>query len=266
MNEESQPSPHTDPQSEGTQPSSLTDAAKGATCPFMRTLFVNNPASYDEASRTMSRQTLEQFVRGQRQEGEDGSLERVLSFFARVNQTPLKMKFTNFLGRRDLFSTEFPGSRGDHPGSTDIYSRADRAFDEAAFGRVIAHSSDGTTMSHRDMAAAIIEANDSDSNPGSSLDLEKSAGEFALLFNLLAGKEDRMHIADMRTLFERNEWPAGSLRNLGRATRGDWVSATKRITHEIVRMKFDRDDKGRGKAQVMRDLGKVVSAPMKERW
>ena len=113
--------------------------------------------------------------------------------------------------------------------------------------------------------SAIIEANDSDSNPGSPLDLAKSAGEFALLFNLLAGEEGRMRIVDMRMLFEQNEWPPGSLRNLGKATRGDWISATKRITHEIVGLKFEDDDGNGQKPQVMRHLEKVVAAPMKER-
>lgn len=247
-----------------TSPRELTESARRATCPFMRTLLHQQPESHDPASHTMSRRALKEFVCGQRGEGEDGSLEQVLAFFARVNQTPLGMKLSNLLKRKDLFSTDFPGSRGDHPGSTDIYSRTDGSFDEAAFARVIAHSSDGVTMTHRDIAAAIIEANEGDSNPGSPLDLAKSAGEFALLFNLLAGQSDRMTIEHLRTLFERNEWPTGSLHNLGRATRGDWIAETKKITSEIVRLKFGRGG-GRGKAETMRQMKRVVGGAMKER-
>ena len=174
---------------ENPRPRPLTEAKKTATCSFVRTLLANHPDLYDEASQTMSRETLLEFVRAQRAPGGEGSLEKVFAFFSRVNQTPFTRWLRNLLSGTDFFSTEFPGSKGDHPGSTDTYRRDDGNFDPAAFDRVTAHSSNGRTMSQKDFAAAIIEANDSESNPGSALDLAKSAGEFALLFNLL-GRED----------------------------------------------------------------------------
>lgn len=246
--------PHSPASGGSPAPPEPTGVARDATCPFMRTLLVNDPELADGASRTMSRAALRRFVRQQRPAGVDGSLEKVLLFFARVNQTPLSMKLGNLLTGRDRFSLRFPGSRGDHPGSTDIYSRADGGFDPAAFERVVAHSSDGETMTPRDMAAAILEANANPSNPGSPVDLANSAGEFALLFNLLAGDGDAMRIADMRQLFERNEWPAGALDNLGRATVGGWVAMTREILRRIAELRFDGDEDGRETGRLMGHL------------
>ncbi len=250
--------PHTPGSGASPPPPEPTGVARDATCPFMRTLLVQSPELADPDSRTMSRAELHRFVRRQRPPGVDGSLEKVLLFFARVNQTPLSMKLGNLVTGRDRFSLRFPGSRGDHPGSTDIYSRADGGFDAAAFERVVAHSSDGRRMTPRDMASAILEANANPSNPGSPVDLANSAGEFALLFNLLGGDGGAegidIGIADMRQLFERNEWPDGALDNLGRATLGGWLAVTREILRHIAELKFDGDRDGRGAGRLMGHL------------
>ena len=265
MNDDERRSSDAKAQTGHTGPRSLSRGQIAATCPFMRTLLVNHPEVYDEGSRTMSRESLLGFVRAQRTPGGTGSLEKVFAFFARVNQTPFTLWLKNLLRRTDLFSTEFPGSRGDHPGSTGSYRESDRTFDQSAFDRVVAHSSDGTTMNQRDIAAAIIASNRSETNPGSALDLAKSAGEFALLFNLLGREHGTMLISDMRMLFEENAWPPGSLQNLGTATADEWNTLTTKITRAIIDVQFDGDEHGQQMEQAMRHVQTVVGGPMGKR-
>lgn len=250
-----------DVMSESSAPRSLSETELAAICPFVRTLLVKHPDVYDEASRTMSRDVLLGFVRDQRPPGGRGDLEKVFDFFATANQTPFALWIRNVMGRSDLFSTDFPGSNGDHPGSTGIYSESDGAFDLGAFDRVIAHSSDGSTMTRKDVAAAIIEANGREENTGSALDLAKSAGEFALLFNLLGRDDGTMLISDMRTLFDQNEWPPGALHNLRTATRHQWNTITGEIMRGIIDLKFHDHDREREMERAMRDVQTVVGGP-----
>ena len=265
MNDEERPTSDEDAAPPARERRPLNDAEKAATCPFVRTLLVNHPDVYDEATRTMSRETLLDFVRAQRAPGGERSMEKVFAFFARTNQTPFTLWFQNLLSRKDLFSTEFPGSRGDHPGSTEIYRGSDGTFDPSAFDRVVAHSSDGTTMNQRDIAAAIIESNRHEANPGSAVDLAKSAGEFALLFNLLGRDDSTMLISDMRMLFEHNTWPPGSLDNLGKATADEWRTLTQEIMRAIASLKFSGDNDKAQVEEAMGHLQAVVDGPMKER-
>ncbi len=143
--------PPSDATSDGSSQQSLTDNELAATCPFVRTLLVKQPDVYDASDRTMSREALLGFVREQRPPGAAGDLEDVFAFFATVNQTPFSLWIRNTTSRSDLFSTDFPGSNGDHPGSTGIYRESDGAFDQGAFDRVVAHSSDGSTMTRKDV-------------------------------------------------------------------------------------------------------------------
>jgi len=241
---------------------SRTPAERAATCPFVRTLLVQHPEIYDESSRTMSLEALLEFVRGQRPTParDHTSLEQVFAFFARSNQTPLRLWLKNLMRGSDMFSTDFPGSRGDHPGSTGIYREEDGAFDAEAFERVVAHSSDGVTMSHRDVAAAIVEANRRPENPGSAVDLVKSAGEFALLFNVIGTADDRLRITDMRTLFEQNAWPPDALGNLGRARAADWQAATRALTACIVDITHAGHDHDVQMAEAMARVDSVFDA------
>ena len=231
------------------------------TCPFMRTLVVTRPDLYDDSGRTMSRDVLLGFVRAQRSPEERGDLEDVFEFFARVNQTPFTRWVRNVMSRSDLFSTDFPGSKGDHSGSTGIYRERDGTFDETAFRRVINHSSDGTTMTRQDMASAIIEANGREELRGSTLDLAKSAGEFALLFNLLGPDDGAMRISDMRMLCDKNQWPPDALRNLGTATRHQWNTTTREIMRRIIELKFPDDDNEPKLERAMRDIQTVMGGP-----
>ena len=240
---------------------SPTDAQTAAICPFMRTLLVNHPERYNDTDRTMSLEQLVGFVREQRAPEGGGSMEKVFAFFATTNHRPFMLWLKNLLGRADLFSTDFPGSRGDHPGSSGIYRESDGTFDPTAFERVVAHSGDGTTMTQKNVAAAIIESNGREANPGTSLDLAKSAGEFALLFNLIGKPDGTMLISDMRMLFEDTAWPPGALENLGRATAQQWRALTGEITRTIVELQVHGDEHDQKLAQAMHDwvLGSVAS-------
>ena len=237
-----------------------TAAERAAICPFVRTVLVQHPDLYDDAGRTMSLESLLELVRNQRADrtADPKSLEQVFSFFARVNHTPFPLWLRNLVRRGDRFSTDFPGSRGDHPGSTGIYREADGEFDAAAFERVVSHSTDGSTMSQKDIAAAIIEANDRPENPGSAIDLVNSAGEFALLLNLIGNGDGTMRIADMRTLFAANDWPPGALSNLGRASAAEWRTLTREITRHIIELKHDGPDRERAWQDAEKQIDRIV--------
>lgn len=240
-----------------------SEAEAAAICPFVRTLLVARPDLYDADTRTMSLGALLGFVRGHRPtpDPQATGLEEVFSFFARVNHTPFRLWLRNVFSRGDRFSLDFPGSKGDHPGSTGIYREGSGEFDAAAFARVVAHSSDGETMTRRDVAAAIVGANRHPANPGSAVDLIRSAGEFALLFNLLGTSDGAIRIADMRTLFEANRWPDGALRNLGRATAAEWRTLTREITQEAVVQVHDGTDAPGEIRRAMEEIDRVFGDP-----
>lgn len=102
-------------------------------------------------------------------------------------------------------------------------------------------------------------------NPGRKLDLANSAGEFALLFNLLATPDSTMRIADMRQLFGRNEWPPAALDNLGRPTAGEWLEITRKIAHEIADLEFHGDEHAAEREETMRHVESVVGGPIEQR-
>ena len=104
-------------------------------------------------------------------------MEKVFSFFARVNHTPFPALAEEPDPRdRPVLHGTSRGRVATTAGSTDIYRVSDGAFDATAFDRVVGHSSDGVVMTKRDIAAAIVESNQREENRGTVIDLANSAG------------------------------------------------------------------------------------------
>ncbi len=200
-------------------------------CPFLRTvLSAPDAPSWDSAAQQMQVEDLTGFVRAQ---PGNGSLDRVLKFFAVTNHGlgNRAQRFFDLLGNSSRFSTRLPGSDGDHGGDSRIYHPETREFDEAQFLAFTSFSSDGATMTVTDLGDAILDANRR--HDGRPSDAMQSAGEFALLGILLGDTEGTIAIADMRLLFEKNEFPQGARENLGSRTAEQWFALTHRISQAV---------------------------------
>lgn len=200
-------------------------------CPFLRTvLSAPDAPKWDAAAHQMQVEDLTGFVRAQ---PGNGSLDRVLKFFAVTNHGlgNRAQRFFDLLGNSSRFSTRLPGSDGDHGGDSRIYHPETREFDDAQFRAFTSFSSDGVRMTVTDLGDAILDANRR--HDGRPSDAMQSAGEFALLGILLGDAEGTIAIADMRLLFEQNEFPQGAREHLGSRTAEQWFALTHRISQAV---------------------------------
>lgn len=201
-------------------------------CPFLRTvLSAPDAPAWDAAAHQMKVADLLGFVRAQ---PGNGSLDRVLKFFA-VTSHGLGnrgQRLFDLLGESSSFSTRLPGSDGDHGGDSRIYDPESREFDPEQFRRFTSFSHDGKTMTVADFGAAIVDANRR--HNGKPSDAMFSAVEFGLLATLLGDETGTVAIADMRLLYEQNEFPAGARENLGGRSSQHWLTLTHRIGEAVT--------------------------------
>jgi hypothetical protein len=203
---------------------------KGKTiCPFMRTALKAGVLDFD--GQTAPQKTLEEILGG----GLNG-LGRIARFFAKRNHTTPDTP----PGRYDPL--DLLGSRGDHPGDSQILS--ERGFDPQRFGEFVAHARPapgGAYMTARDLGAAIAEnlKRDPHSRVGHSdvlfnNDMRNSAGEFGLLLEgfgkVLTEGVDKgwksVSVDDMRLLFEKSEFPADWQQTVKRASALGWITTS----------------------------------------
>ena len=206
---------------------------KDINCPFIRTvLSAPDAPHWDSTRQVMQVGDLLQFVRDQ---PGNGNLDRVLRYFAVVNHglgNRAQRLFNHLLGAGGQFSTKLVGSDGDHGGDSRIYNPETREFDPAEFAAFIKFSTDGHTMGVSELGAAIQDFNHR--HAGRPSDALQSAGEFALLAVLIGNAEGTIRVADMRLLFEANQFPEGARANLGSRTAEQWFTLTNRISEAIA--------------------------------
>jgi hypothetical protein len=191
-------------------------------CPFMRTMLTAQDAPpWNKAAQEMEVSDLVGFVQAQQSE-HDGSLRDVLKFFAVSNH--------GVPGQSGRFSTHLTGSKGDHKGGSEIYTKSTGEFNQDEFQKFTVFGSDGR-MDHAQLGKAIVDANKR--HGGSPVDAVKSAGEFALLSALLGDGNGTITIDDMSLLFKENEFPNGARANLRNRTAGDWFDFTGKIVRAI---------------------------------
>ncbi len=201
-------------------------------CPFMRTVLGSQDApAWDKAAQQMKVEDLVRFVRDQ---PGNGSLDRVVRYFAVVNHGlgNRAQRLFNLLGAGGTFSTKLVGSDGDHSGDSQIYHSKTREFDAAEFAAFTAFSSDGAKMIVAEIGAAIVDMNHR--HGGRPSDALQSAGEYALMGVLLGDDAGSIPVADMRTLFEKNEFPAGAREKLGSRTAEQWFGLTNLISDAVA--------------------------------
>jgi len=158
----------------------------------------------------------------------DSSQDDSLLDFANIH--PFAKKFNPW---------QLAGSKGDHIGDSKILS-VEKGFDAQRFEEFVSHSQDGKTMTMEDFGRAVGATIPRDSEVDGLYDKElnasKSAGEWALMVELL-GKtgEDgvkRVDIQEMRNLFENNQFPEGWTEHVrDNASRTGWVKDTAKILH-----------------------------------
>lgn len=197
------------------------------TCPFMRSALKAGLLEFD--GQTAPQDRLRDLLGG----GLNG-LGQVAKFFARRNHTtPETPK-----GRYDPLNLS--GSRGDHPGDSGMLTP--RGFDAARFEAFTAHARTGPDgrryMTAADLGAAIAE--DLVRDPSSRVgpkdvffknDMRNSAGEFGLLLEAFGRElpdgpdrgEKAVAVDDMRSLFERSEFPAGWRETVARSSALGWT-------------------------------------------
>jgi hypothetical protein len=197
------------------------------TCPFMRSALKAGLLEFD--GQTAPQDRLRDLLGG----GLNG-LGQVAKFFARRNHTtPDTPK-----GRYDPLN--LAGSRGDHPGDSGMLTP--RGFDAARFEAFTAHARTGPDgrryMTTADLGAAIAE--DLVRDPRSRVglkdvffanDMRNSAGEFGLLLEAFGRElpdgpdrgEKAVSVDDMRSLFERSEFPAGWRETVARSSALGWT-------------------------------------------
>jgi hypothetical protein len=205
---------------------------KEMNCPYMRTMLSAPDApKWNQGAQVMNVQDLLDFVRDQ---PGTGNLEKVLRFFSVVNHglgNRLQRLGRLVIGSGGQFSTVLKGSDGDHEGDSRIYNPETGDFDAEQFQKFMAFSTDGATMDITAIGQAIADANTR--HNGSPVTAVQSAGEFALLCILLGDNDGRIKIADIRRLFEANEFPPSARENLGSRTAEKWLDLMRKITKAV---------------------------------
>ena len=143
-------------------------------------------------------------------------------------------------GRTDRkFSLHMLGSRGEHPGTVNFFHKKTGEFQPEQFRTVMNEVSDGETLTIDGIARMIVRANDGEWDvPGTSLDLAKSAGEWALLVCVLRKDPSStdMPIAEIEQLY-RDADSTRLLAGSRSATAEEWVRVTAQIAAAIARLR-----------------------------
>lgn len=232
-------------------------------CPAVRSLIKSGKLKH-ESLQTAAVQDLVRAFSGQDRNlkpDEPGSLANVAGFFAIVNHglpEAAGNKDHGFLDRvRDVlekapgaagaagvaagkstdrrFRLQFFGSAGDHPGTVNFF-KADESgeFQAEQFKSAMAEFSDGQTLTIRGIARMIIKANEADPK-ASSIDLAKSAGEWALMVCVLRpdATTTGIPVAGLERMYSQAD-PTQLLIGSKRATALEWVKVTAQITAAIA--------------------------------
>jgi hypothetical protein len=235
---------------------------KEANCPYMRSMLnASDAPSWDPKAQEMNVEDLVRFV--QDQPG-NGSLDKVLKFFA-ISNHGLGNRFQRLAhlatGPGGRFSTRLVGSDGDHQGDSRIYNPETGEFDQEQFTRFTGFSSDGQTMTVADLGKAIVDANQR--HNGSPSDTLLSAGEFALLCALLGDDAGAIRISDMERLFRANEFPEGARENLGSRTAQQWLKLARQIADAISKTAIrSRHHEGEMKSGNLKKQLDMVYSPL----
>ncbi len=144
-------------------------------------------------------------------------------------------------GRRTdrRFNLHLHGSPGEHPGTVNFFHKDSGEFLPDQFRTVMSQVSDGKTLTIDGIARMIIRANNGEWDvPGSTLDLAKSAGEWALMVCALRKSPSTTDIAidDVERLYRAVD-STQLLMGSHSATAQDWVRVTAQITAAIARIK-----------------------------
>lgn len=235
---------------------------KKAHCPFIRAMLTAPDAPpWDREAQEMNVEDLVKFV--EEQPG-NGSLDRVLKFFAVFNHG-LGNRFQRLAhlatGSGGRFSTKLIGSDGDHDGGSRIYDPESGEFDREQFIRFSSFSSDGNSMSVADLGVAIVDANKR--HNGSPVNALQSAGEFALLSVLLGDDNGAVKISEMDRLFAANEFPERARENLGTRTAERWFDLTLRITEAVSEAAIrTRHHEGEMKVESLKNQLEMLFSPL----
>lgn len=233
-------------------------------CPAVRSLVKSGELRH-EGMETAAVQELVRIFSGQPRDlgpTEPGSLANVAGFFAILNHgVPehaddghgLIGRFHHLVQKgRDaadaaavaagkstnrLFDLRLFGSAGDHPGTVNFFKNdSGGEFQAEQFASVMTQVSDGKTLTIQGIAKMIIRANAGTwDREGSTLDLAKSAGEWALMVCALRADETTtdISVADLERMYSQAD-PTQLLLGTRRASARDWVKVTAQTAAAIA--------------------------------
>lgn len=234
-------------------------------CPAVRSLIKDGKLNHDEL-KTAAVQELVRVLSGQDRNlapNEAGSLANVAGFFAILNHgvpesgggtgsgflesiRGLFQKNRNAVdaaavgagkGTSRRFDLRLFESPGDHPGTVNFFKNDSAGeFQPAQFAAVMAQVSDGRTLTIDGIAKMIIMANEGRwDKQGSTLDLAKSSGEWALMVCALRADRETtdISVADLEHLYSQAD-PTRLLVGTRRATAHDWIKVTSQIAAAIA--------------------------------
>ena len=234
-------------------------------CPAVRSL-VKSGKLHHEGLQTAAVQELVRVFSGQDRDlapNEPGSLANVAGFFAILNHGVPEHPEGGGHGLKDrilalvrkapdlvdaaavasgkstsrLFDLRLFGSKGDHPGTVNFFKNdSSGEFQAEQFASVMARVSDGVTLTIQGIARMIIIANAGAwDREGSTLDLAKSAGEWALMVCALRadGTTTDIPVAGLERMYSQAD-PSQLLTGTRRASARDWVKMTAQITAAIA--------------------------------
>lgn len=232
-------------------------------CPFLRTMLSAPDApKWDQRKQVMDIEELVRFIRDE--PAGNGTVHEVLRFLSIANHgVGNRLQRMGCLVTRSggQFSTELAGSDGDHEGDSRIYDPETGEFDAEQFARFTSFSGDGETMDIAALGQAIADAGKR--HNGTPVTAVESAAEFALLCILLGDDNGAIRIADMRRLFEANEFPAGAREKLRSRTREQWFSLTMRIIEAVSSAALGgRDGNSEMKPDRLKHLLEVLFGPL----
>jgi hypothetical protein len=195
---------------------------------------------------------------------EPGSIGNIAGFFAIFNHGVPEHIF--FRGMRNAidgakvaagrptarrFDLRLFESRGDHPGTVNFFKNdADGQFQSAQFEAEMQRVSDGTTLTIQGIAQLIIKANGGAwDKEGSTIDLAKSSGEWALMVCALRADPSTTDISvdHLRALYSQAD-TTQLHHGCSQASAHDWVKTTARIATAIA------FEKGKDVAAIARGL------------
>jgi len=234
-------------------------------CPAVRSLVKGGKLQH-EGLQTAAVQELVRVFSGQDRDlapTEPGSLANVAGFFAILNHgVPehavgdghgLKERFLAFVQKGPdvadaaavaagkstsrLFDLRLLGSKGDHPGTVNFFKNdSGGEFQAEQFTSVMTQVSDGRVLTIQGIAKMIIMANAGAwDRVGSTVDLAKSAGEWALMVCALRADETTTDIAvaDLERMYSQAD-STQLLIGTRRASAQHWVKVTAQIAAAIA--------------------------------